>query len=90
MKYLKIVEGLDMYGVQYYSIKNKKNSDVWLGVDPVGFKIYEKEDKLQYCLKLLYHFERVWFECCPRVILIPREYSNRINRFFSQLTSQKL
>ena len=46
MKYLKIVEGLDMYGVQYYSIKNKKNSDVWLGVDPVGFKVYEKEDKL--------------------------------------------
>lgn len=46
MEYLKISQDLEMYGVNYFDIKNKKGSDLWLGVDALGLNIYEKEDKL--------------------------------------------
>ncbi|GFQ76855.1 hypothetical protein TNCT_468151 [Trichonephila clavata] len=35
-----------MYGVNYFEIKNKKGTDLWLGVDALGLNIYEKDDKL--------------------------------------------
>lgn len=46
LEYLKIAQDLEMYGVNYFDIKNKKGSDLWLGVDALGLNIYEKEDKL--------------------------------------------
>lgn len=46
MEYLKIAQDLEMYGVNYFDIKNKKGSELWLGVDALGLNIYEKEDKL--------------------------------------------
>uniref|UniRef100_A0AAQ4R4R5 Ezrin n=1 Tax=Gasterosteus aculeatus aculeatus TaxID=481459 RepID=A0AAQ4R4R5_GASAC len=46
MEYLKIAQDLEMYGVNYFDIKNKKGTDLWLGVDALGLNIYEKEDKL--------------------------------------------
>lgn len=45
MEYLKIAQDLEMYGVNYFGIKNKKGTDLWLGVDALGLNIYEKEDK---------------------------------------------
>lgn len=45
MEYLKIAQDLEMYGVNYFEIKNKKGTDLWLGVDALGLNIYEKEDK---------------------------------------------
>ena len=45
MEYLKIAQDLEMYGVNYFDIKNKKGTDLWLGVDALGLNIYEKEDK---------------------------------------------
>ena len=36
MEYLKIVQDLDMYGVNYFQIFNKKESDLWLGVTNLG------------------------------------------------------
>uniref|UniRef100_A0A8C1GXE4 Moesin-like n=1 Tax=Cyprinus carpio TaxID=7962 RepID=A0A8C1GXE4_CYPCA len=42
MEYLKIAQDLEMYGVNYFSIKNKKGSELWLGVDALGLNIYEK------------------------------------------------
>ena len=47
MEYLKIAQDLDMYGVNYFQITNKKNSDLWLGITSLGLNIYEKENKLQ-------------------------------------------
>ncbi|KAK9963516.1 hypothetical protein ABG768_006694 [Culter alburnus] len=44
--YLKIAQDLEMYGVNYFSIKNKKGSELWLGVDALGLNIYERSDKL--------------------------------------------
>jgi len=46
MEYLKIAQDLEMYGVNYFDIKNKKGTDLWLGVDALGLNIYGKEDKL--------------------------------------------
>ena len=46
MEYLKIAQDLEMYGVNYFDIKNKKSTDLWLGVDALGLNIYEKEDKM--------------------------------------------
>lgn len=49
MEYLKIAQDLEMYGVNYFEIKNKKGTELWLGVDALGLNIYEHEDK--YVLK---------------------------------------
>ena len=46
MEYLKIAQDLDMYGVNYFSIKNKRATELWLGVDALGLNVYEQEDKL--------------------------------------------
>ncbi|CAB4000471.1 radixin [Paramuricea clavata] len=45
-EYLKIAQDLEMYGVSYFEIKNKKGTSLWLGVDALGLNVYEKEDKL--------------------------------------------
>lgn len=46
MEYLKIAQDLEMYGVNYFEIRNKKSTELWLGVDALGLNIYEKDDKL--------------------------------------------
>ncbi|XP_076131133.1 moesin a [Alosa pseudoharengus] len=46
MEYLKIAQDLEMYGVNYFNIKNKKGSELWLGVDALGLNIYEQNDKM--------------------------------------------
>ena len=46
MEYLKIAQDLDMYGVNYFPIINKKESELWLGVTSTGLNIYSKNDKL--------------------------------------------
>lgn len=46
MEYLKIAQDLEMYGVNYFEIKNKKGTELFLGVDALGLNIYEKEDKM--------------------------------------------
>ncbi|KAL7286218.1 hypothetical protein TKK_0019514 [Trichogramma kaykai] len=46
MEYLKVAQDLDMYGVNYFDISNKKETNLWLGVTALGLNIYEKENKL--------------------------------------------
>uniref|UniRef100_A0A7N8WQG1 Ezrin a n=1 Tax=Mastacembelus armatus TaxID=205130 RepID=A0A7N8WQG1_9TELE len=46
IEYLKITQDLEMYGVNYFEIKNKKGTELWLGVDALGLNIYEKDDRL--------------------------------------------
>ncbi|XP_050390704.1 radixin isoform X2 [Patella vulgata] len=46
MEYLKIAQDLEMYGVNYFDIKNKRGTDLQLGVDALGLNVYEKQDKL--------------------------------------------
>lgn len=45
IEYLKIAQDLEMYGVNYFEIKNKKGTDLELGVDALGLNVYEKNDK---------------------------------------------
>ena len=52
MEYLKIAQDLEMYGVNYFEIKNKKGSELWLGVDALGLNIYEKDDRYIYLFML--------------------------------------
>ena len=46
LEYLKIAQDLEMYGVNYFSIKNKKGTELWLGVDALGLNVYERDDQL--------------------------------------------
>ncbi|XP_015909486.1 merlin [Parasteatoda tepidariorum] len=46
LEYLKIAQDLDMYGVNYFPICNKKESELWLGVTALGLNIYERTNKL--------------------------------------------
>ena len=47
MEYLKIAQDLDMYGVNYFQISNKKESELWLGVTNLGLNIYEADNQLE-------------------------------------------
>ena len=46
MEYLKVAQDLEMYGINYFVIKNKKGTQLWLGVDAFGLNIYEQDDQL--------------------------------------------
>ncbi|PWA29562.1 hypothetical protein CCH79_00007846 [Gambusia affinis] len=46
IEYLKIAQDLEMYGVSYFEIRNKKGTELWLGVDALGINIYPKDDRL--------------------------------------------
>eukprot|EP00918_Siedleckia_nematoides_P101196 GHVU01221119.1.p1 GENE.GHVU01221119.1~~GHVU01221119.1.p1 ORF type:complete len:597 (+),score=141.78 GHVU01221119.1:221-2011(+) len=46
MEYLKIAQDLEMYGVNFFPIKNKKGTTLQLGVDALGLNIYEQDDQL--------------------------------------------
>ncbi|XP_074626125.1 radixin-like [Acropora palmata] len=46
VEYLKVAQDLEMYGVSYFDIKNKKGTELKLGVDALGLNIYSKEDML--------------------------------------------
>ncbi|CEF67473.1 Moesin/ezrin/radixin homolog 1 [Strongyloides ratti] len=46
MEYLKLAQDLEMYGVNFFEIKNKKGTELYLGVDALGLNIYDKSDKL--------------------------------------------
>lgn len=57
MEYLKIAQDLEMCGVNYFEIRNKKGTDLWLGVDALGINIYEKENK---CVFGIFHCVHIY------------------------------
>lgn len=46
LEYLKMAQDLDMFGVNYFLIMNKKDSKLWLGVTPTSLNIYDIDNKL--------------------------------------------
>uniref|UniRef100_A0A8C9S966 NF2, moesin-ezrin-radixin like (MERLIN) tumor suppressor n=1 Tax=Scleropages formosus TaxID=113540 RepID=A0A8C9S966_SCLFO len=46
MEYLKIAQDLEMYGINYFPIRNKKGTDLLLGVDALGLHIYNPDNRL--------------------------------------------
>ena len=49
MEYLKIAQDLEMYGVNYFDIRKKKGTELYLGVNALGLNIYERDDR--YCVQ---------------------------------------
>jgi len=47
LEYLKVCQELDMYGVTYFNIRNKKGSELYLGAVNLGLNIYERSDQLR-------------------------------------------
>lgn len=45
VEYLKIAQGLAMFGVTYFEIKDKAGRELWLGVDLQGIKVYPRENR---------------------------------------------
>ena len=45
LEYLRIAQDLEMYGVNYFPIKNKKGTSLLLGVDALGLNVYEEQDQ---------------------------------------------
>lgn len=56
MEYLKIAQDLEMYGVNYFEINNKRGTQLWLGVDTLGLNIYEYNDKYNKTLLFIHFF----------------------------------
>ncbi|CAL8287834.1 unnamed protein product [Gadus morhua 'NCC'] len=46
LEYLKVAQDLEMYGVNFFKIKNRKSTDLWLSVDALGLNIYVNADRL--------------------------------------------
>ena len=45
MEYMKMIQNLEMFGVSYFTIVNKKGTEMNLGVDALGINIYDKDDR---------------------------------------------
>ena len=45
MEYLRITQDLDMFGITYFKIKNKKSTTMYLGIGALGLTIYDKQNK---------------------------------------------
>lgn len=45
MEYLKLSQNLEMYGVTFFKIRNRKGTELLLGVTALGIDIYKTEDK---------------------------------------------
>jgi hypothetical protein len=43
--YLNIAQDLEMYGITYFEVHNKKGTKLWLGVHNLGMDIYEYNNK---------------------------------------------
>lgn len=75
MEYLKVAQDLEMYGVNYFEIKNKKGTQLWLGVDALGLNIYEKDDKYGYggippFSQLAEHLLEKPFKCISLIVYV--------------------
>eukprot|EP00794_Sanderia_malayensis_P014071 gene14071-15538_t len=46
IEYLKIAQDLEMFAINYFSIKNKKSTELWIGIHPTGISVYNKDNKL--------------------------------------------
>ncbi|KAG5867883.1 hypothetical protein JTB14_035476 [Gonioctena quinquepunctata] len=46
LEYLKLVQNLEMYGVTYFNITNKKGTELLLGVTALGLNVYKVDDRL--------------------------------------------
>ncbi|GJQ86281.1 putative moesin ezrin radixin homolog [Trypoxylus dichotomus] len=46
LEYLKLAQNLEMYGIRYYEITNKKGTELLLGVHAIGLNVYKPTDRM--------------------------------------------
>ncbi len=46
LEYLKVCQDMETYGITYYEVKNKKGTELVLGVDALGLNVYAKNNRL--------------------------------------------
>ena len=57
MEYLKVAQDLETYGITYFEVKNKKGSQLYLGLDSLGINIYARDNKLNPEVRVFFpHF----------------------------------
>ena len=54
-----MAQDLETYGISYFDIKNKKGSDLVLGVDCLGINVYKKEERSEIKLHLKKHTQKM-------------------------------
>lgn len=77
-----------MYGVNYFEIKNKKATQLWLGVDALGLNIYEHDDKWVTKKKTKHEF--IWKHLSTRVFaffFFARHFNRTQNNFVQYCSS---
>ena len=42
--YLKVSQNLEMFGISFFNIKNKKGTELKLGIDAMGLHVYESQN----------------------------------------------
>ena len=40
-----VAQDLEMYGMNYFDIKNKKGTELLVGIDALGINVYKREDQ---------------------------------------------
>lgn len=45
LDYLKVAQDFEMYGVNFFDIKNKKGTELLVGIDSLGINVYQKSDQ---------------------------------------------
>lgn len=45
MEYLRLAQNLEMFGVHYFDITNKKGTNLILGINATGLNIYKDDDR---------------------------------------------
>ncbi|KAK9693410.1 FERM N-terminal domain [Popillia japonica] len=46
LEYLKLAQNLEMYGIRYFEITNKKGTELVLGVHAIGLNVYKPTDRM--------------------------------------------
>lgn len=45
LEYLKVAQDFEMYGINFFDIKNKKGTELLVGIDALGINVYKREDQ---------------------------------------------
>ena len=80
MEYMKVSQDLETYGVNYYGVVNKNNTQVLLGIDALQISIYDKNNKLSPTLGF------PWSE----INQIKTSKDNKIILYLTDKTSSKM
>uniref|UniRef100_A0A668A6I1 Ezrin b n=1 Tax=Myripristis murdjan TaxID=586833 RepID=A0A668A6I1_9TELE len=59
LEYLKIAQDLEMYGVNYFDIKNKKGTELWLGVDALALIVHRRNKQLRSSPDFVFYAPRL-------------------------------